>query len=430
VRLGRYQLRRVHGRFWFFAAGALGLIIAAFFFWPKSPSPDQTWTSGEQTAFSEQGLPPTELLADPSYKKEDLFSDKSLANCNEDNPRCIYSVQDTGTLIGYLNPNSLGVPFRFRAYLPSPDAVPDGGEISLSSERRSLYSENFSDGGWSFRPGILTDFLPLQDAVADDGLEPGALNTEAAGAFSLIDDGVISPGALLLGFQGGIPSSGAIYDFDAMLFSSSNAIQTPGDPVYAADPIPTFLVKDFRQVGGEEVFQPASEIAELDISYSAGGIYQLTLHDFEWPADGRARMCVTLANRASRAAPVWSGLYEGIKTRIGGVNLLGVPAPGSAFEVGTATEEMQIGESLSGYLIFGLEQDDPTIGNVSGSPSEQEVRISIASLLGEGRGGSLDNKEVFVNLSGGPGRAIPFQQVRRSPEDWVPPLVRGETCSE
>lgn len=348
--------------------------------------------------------------------------------------QCIYYVQDGNELYEYLqSPNQLGIPFRFRAYIPSQDAASDGAQAPLPAERESLFSERFSEGGWSFRPAVLLDALNLNEAAAaGGGFDPLTLDSQTANTFSLSDDGFIAPGGLLLGFQGGLPASGAIYDFDAMLFGTSNAVERPGTPQYAAEPVPAMLVRNFQRVGTEEVLEPASERADLDITYSVGNRYQLALHAFEWPADGNARMCLTLSNISPRAVPIWEGLFEGVQLRIGGVTLLGTPAPGSRFAVGAETAEMQIGESISGYIVFGLEQEgtEGNVGTVSGSPREQEVRLSIASLLQGGPGTSFTNQQVFVGISDGEGGSIPFERVLSSQESFISPLSPSETCSE
>lgn len=433
MKIGRYQLQGIRKRFWVFLGVIALAIFAIFYFWPQPEDPLAAWNSGEQTAFSEAGFPATKPLSDSSLSVQDIFTDERLGNCAEGRPECIYSIQDPTELVGSLNPNNIGIPFRFRAYLPSQEAVAEGSEVALPAERGSLYSENFSDGGWNFRPAVLAEALTLSEASPDGlGFDTDTLDIEAANAFSLADDFAIAPGTMLLGFQEGVPASGAIYDFDAMLFSTSNAIQRPDAP-YSAQPVPTLLVRDFRPVGNEEVFEPASEVSDLDITYSAGERYQLSLHNFEWPADGKARMCVTLSNRSSRPVPIWNGLYDGIRLRVGGVTLLGAPAVGSRFEIGTETAEMQTGESLAGYIVFGLEQEGVSnVANVSGTPSEQEVRLSIGSLLqaDPGSTGSLISQEVFVDISDGAGGGLPFTEVRSSQADWVVPLGSNETCSE
>ena len=434
MKIGRYQLRGINKRFWFIL-GFLGLVIfGVFYFWPKPEDPLAAWTAGEQTAFSEIGFAPVQPLRDETLSVEDIFADERLGNCSENRPQCIYSIQDPGDLIESWYPDNVGIPFRFRAYLPSQDAIAEGSEDPLPVERSSLYAEDFSDGGWSFRPAVLSDALSLNDASAGGlGFDAGLLDIEAANAFSLVDDGFIAPGTMLLGFQEGVPASGAIYDFDAILFSTSNAIKKPGDQFYRAEPVPTLLVRDFRPVGNEEVFEPASQVSDLDITYSAGERYQLSLHNFEWPSDGKARMCVTLANRSSGTVPIWSGLYDGIRLRVGGITLLGAPAVGSRFEIGTETSEMQTGETLSGYIVFGLEQEGVSnVANVSGTPEEQEVRLSIGSLLqaDPGTAGSLVSQEVFVDISDGSGGGLPFTEVRSSQADWVAPLGSNETCAE
>lgn len=434
MRLGGYQLRGVRKRFWFALGGLALVIFLAITLWPRSPAPEELWFEGKQTAFSEIGLPPAAPLRDPGTTVDEMFADDRLGDCGEGNMQCIYYVQDGNSLYEYLqSPNQLGVPFRFRAYLPSQEATSDGAEVPLSSERQSLFSEKFSEGGWRFRPAIVLDALNLNEAAAaGGGFDPLTLDSQAANTLSLSDDGFIAPGGLLLGFQGGLPASGAIYDFDAMLFGMSNAVERPGTAQYAAEPVPAMLVRDFQRVSSEEVLEPASERAELDITYSVGNRYQLALHGFEWPADGNARMCLTLSNISPAAIPIWEGLFEGVQLRIGGVTLLGTPAPGSRFEVGAENTEMQIGESISGYIIFGLEQEgsEGNVGTVSGSPREQEVRLSIASLLQGAPGTTFTNQQVFVGISDGEGGSIPFERVLSSQESFISPLSSSETCSE
>jgi hypothetical protein len=224
---------------------------------------------------------------------------------------------------------SLGLPFRFKAYIPD-NATAEGARPDL-----------FVNGdGWDFEPASFIN--PNQTYTAAD------LESDASNA--------LTTQPLELGFlKDSVPVPGYAYEFTGLLWWRSDLLQ-PNSSTTAAtsySPSPVLLIDNWAQLSNEELAAPTTEQANINLVYQEGPL-QLDIKRIEWSAGNQMRICLAVQNVTQTTQNMWNGL-NGITVDFG----QGTDTPADESAQLQASGSLQPGQTVPGYVDFGSNDSDP-----------------------------------------------------------------------
>lgn len=292
----------IRARFWVIL-GAIIVLIAGF-----------VWFKGQQPE-------PYDPLTQPAFSPSKLGK---LGDSWIDPYISYFGVRDPETSAPIANlTENLGTPFRFRVLLPS---------VQDASTRPDL---NLIKYGWQFQPAV---FLPPTEAITEN------LVSEKLGD---LENGT----PIMMGFpRGSVPTGGGFYEITGLLYWHSILLKGPSQDGYGSAPV--VLAASARPLNSVELMAPATHKANLNITYRQSGM-QVTLKSLEWASGKQVRLCMSIANVATRAPmSAWGGLN--------GFRAYFPQASGQASTSGAPDEFSPLGETnvmdylspVSGYIVF------------------------------------------------------------------------------
>lgn len=321
MRIGNYKINldQIDKKVWFSIAGVVLLIIFIIFFWPReeekpvyaNPAP------GLETTVVQNELDPEGEWIEPYI--------------------AYYGIANPTSTADFVNlERNVGIPFRFRIYLP-PDDI---------SEHPDL---NVNQFGWQFTSGY---FIPPNIALTPE---------------TSLDD-IVGSNALpiQLGFAPGKKQSpGQAYQVEGILWWQSRGVNPKiTDP--RAPVSPTVLVSSAQKLSLSELQAPADYVALLNQSYKQYP-YIVSLRQIEWSSGKQIRLCMSVYNYSRTTQPNWEGAQNGGATlSFGGPTITSTddPDPSNSLKEGEIPRQ----SAVNGYLIFG----DSTTGTAPSS-SPQDV---------------------------------------------------------
>ena len=310
-----YRIQISKLRFFGSIGALILLIILATTFWPSSKSnkPNLLY----QPAFSPYTLP--KLSGDwlgPRISSQGLLKPIALS-------------QFTGSNFV----TSVGLPMQLEVYVPS---------VDTSSGATTQDPFPLTSQGYTFEQAV---FIAPTQATSVTNLEDEA---QGAGPF------------VVVGFPSGqLPSPGVAYSVTAMLWWRSDELyhfQTgsyPGTPPYAA-----FLATTHDALDPAQLNAPATQSVDLGLSYSENG-QRLTINKVEWAAGQELRLEITLTNLTTHSIPAWIGTSTSTAS-VGSANETSVIDPSDPNDPLALNSELQVQQSITGYITFGASVADPT----------------------------------------------------------------------
>ena len=212
-----------------------------------------------------------------------------------------------------------GTPVRFDVYIPSPSAYP---------------GYNLQGKGLVFMNAVVIGHAQTID-----------LTSLGSTVVPVTDRHVVALGFL----KGELPPPGQLYQITALLYWRSDRLYPPavdGTPVYT---LPVFLVDGVQQLQPAELRAPATQSAQLDLTFREHG-EQVTLEKVEWAAGREVRLLVTLRNLTTSPIAVWNGI-SGSTAQLPDQATVSSGADPSSPLAGTG--ELAAQQTIRGYIIFG-----------------------------------------------------------------------------
>jgi len=320
----------IEKRFWYFSVGALALIIGLLFVISSKPAP--------YDPYLESALPPNQLNTlsgnwlDPYISEYGVTTPQSFEAFTSDYPI------------------NVGIPIRFRVYLPRADESADRPDLTLSKY------------GWQFTPGV---WIPPQQAISAEELT--TLTSE-----------VLAADPAVVGFpEGKLPVLGEAYTVTGLLFWHTARLNP--DAGLGAPSAPVILAGSDQFLTPAELASPTTHIADLDIAYRQNNLL-LNLKRVEWSSGRQVRLCLSVTNTRSTTGSIdiWPGLsaiqasyplVDGAK----GVSIGEIDESGSLIN----QDLLERGTPATGYVVF---PDGP-----SGEPNAG-LRLTIPALNQAGAG--------------------------------------------
>ena len=257
MRLGDYEIKGVSRRFWYIIGGFVVLLIAIFSLLPSS-------------------TPPPNPLVIPAFSTDKLdtlpanWIEPYISNYGLRQPEKAASFTSSYSV-------NLGLPFRFRAYIPSQAALANSPKLEVTKY------------GYQFLPAIFLD--PTASLSPDD--------------FTSLDDQLSSGGRpIVLGFpENQTPAAGQAYEITGLLYWNSGQLTQS-----AGSAAPIILTASARPLAASELSAPTTHLANLNLTYQEKDL-QLSLGHVEWSSGRQVRVCVSLTNVGSpNPLNRWSGL--------------------------------------------------------------------------------------------------------------------------
>ncbi len=418
MRIGGYYIKGISKRFWVILVAGAFLLFLLISMWPKAADPDADWLSGQDVA----------SLADELIIKDQITPAEleQRIGCGQNN-ECINALRDPAPALN--DYASLGTPYRLRVFVPDGNTeTPTDEGKSLQEERRSLFSEEFDEYGWSFSPAIIFGEDGITEtAIIDQGgdeLDTTALSDAGMEAFVPGEDGLLGEGDVVLGIKD--PLGPGLYDVDGVLIGMSNILtaETAREP-YLSNPSPVLLVTRYVPITPAEVIAPASEIIELGINYSVGNLYRLRLDQLEWPGGSQpARLCLQVRNISNRRLDVWGGASL-INLKVDDATFSDLDGTGTVF----ASEQFESGTEVSGYVTLGDSEGSPA--ELSGGTAGKDIQLEIPTL--RSTSGDSGSAEAIIQITDNPQTGqeslLTVDVPGLDSEDVVPPLEPGSLCS-
>lgn len=300
MRFGGVRITGVSRRFWYIVVGVLALLFVAFYMASK-----QKTTVVNPLVYP--AFPTKKLSSEKPTWIEPYISDYGLREPESDDAFTKnYS-------------NDVGLPFRFRVYIPSSDAF----------SGRNL---NVNKYGWSFMPAIFLDPTTQYDADTLQNIAQGSGSQP-----------------IELGFPSNqTPAAGQAYEVTGLLYWNTAQLGAGN----AATTLPVILSASARPLADAELQAPTTHEAELDLTYQENDM-QLDIQRIEWSSGKQVRACISLTNVGS-AVPlaIWSGL-DGFRAEYdemtGQGSSTAEPDPNSTLANQDLLDE---GSTITGYIIF------------------------------------------------------------------------------
>jgi hypothetical protein len=310
VRIGGYRIEGVSRRFWWILGAFAAFVLFCLYLLASRPAPSNP-------------------LVDPAFPTAKL----SRLDADWIGPYVSqYGLQRPETASSFTTNfgANVGLPFRFRAYIPSPEVL---------QQRKNL---NLIKYGWTFVPSIFID--PTETLTPD----------ELAQGEQIVQNGQ----PLVLGFrQAKTPAPGRAYEMTGLLYWNSNQLKPPGDEQAGSElpNSPVVLVSSAQQLSAAELRAPTTHRVDLNLTYQEHE-QQLNVDRVEWSAGHELRVCIALSN-VGKGGPldVWPGVSE-MSADTGGGSNEGQPDSDTALG---SQDQVEQGQTVTGYIVFPSSPGDP-----------------------------------------------------------------------
>lgn len=349
MNIGGYKIHGFSKRFIAWAALAVFLLAFSFYVLTRSePAPDPTATP----AFS------ASRLADAAAS--DRWIDGYIDS---------FGLRQADSMSNFLPPeyqSNVGLPFRFKVYVPPKDALDQ-----VSFDRPSLTPRL---DGWQFLPSVFVN--PTSTASRDD--------------LQAVANEALSGGQpLVLGFpEGETPAADDGYEITGLLYWNTRNLTKPSESESENDypNSPVVLVSSFRPLAAPELEAPTTHRADLDIIYREGDL-QIDVVRVDWSAGSEVRSCIRVSNNGLRDATIFDAGEVAVDIGDGGGFYTGDAEDESTFADG---KNLAPGQEVSGYVSFAVEP--------SSGPT-QPLTLQMPSLLSGS--GIADNQRTKITVNPG-----------------------------
>jgi hypothetical protein len=294
---------RIERRFWIIIGSIALVVIGLIVISGRSSDPSQQFLT--EPAF------PVSELSDLANERQFLTPYVEAYGLNEPE-----SVEPFFSLTQFS-----GAPFKARVLIPPRDEA--------QSVRSDLV---FSANNWEFTPAIfLTPDVPLP---------PSALQEKV----SELESGR----PLLLAFPAGQLRAEGQAEVTGLLYGHSQMIRPTAD----GTPTPVLLVSSARPLNPVELANPATNRADLGITYLQGRRL-IEVRNVEWSSGRQIRMCLKISNRGNLPIDAWAGgggLTGSYTAKSGQQGTF--PAQVDELSTLASSEALPPQESVEGYLFF------------------------------------------------------------------------------
>lgn len=312
MRIGGYKIKGVSRRFVFIAAAVLLLLGFSFYVLTREePVVDPIRTP----AFPKDKL--------PEISGKQGWIDPYISTYGLRQPQNKNAFAD-----GTQYRRNIGLPFRFKAYVPLKESIDQ-----TAIERPSLMPRLER---WQFLPAVFVDPTSTQSTTE---LEDVAGEELAAGQ------------PIVLGFpEGQIPVGGQGYEITGLLYWNTKNLKPPTEAEIEAEypNSPVILVASYRPLAAPELEAPTTHRADLNIAYREGDL-QIDVVRVDWSAGNEVRACIRMLNNGFRTIDLFDPAEIKVDIGDGGGFYDGLAEPGSAFET---IGSISAGQQLSGYISF------------------------------------------------------------------------------
>jgi len=300
MRIGGYKISGVTRRFWLILAAVIVVFFLLIYF----------ASSHKQEAGNPLSIPAFAVSQLQDHAQKPGWIEPYISYYGLKQPERAQYFTDNYTA-------SVGLPFKFRVYIPSQDVLADRPDLNVSKD------------GWQFVPAI---FLDPDKAVSPDGLTDQQLPAQP----------------LILGFpEGQTPAAGQAYDITGLVYWNSKPLLSN-----KGQSSPVILAASASPLATTDLENPTTHLADLNIVYQQNNM-QLDLRKVEWSSGRQVRVCVALSNVGSPTPlPIWQGLSSfsaEYAQAVGQGSSTGEPDPNSPLATQSTINE---GSSVVGYITF------------------------------------------------------------------------------